>query len=351
MEGNELDSTLVLSSRPVLTERFDLISVLGHGGTSTVYRVRDRYNGNKEVALKLLVDQQAVDDHTLQRFKNEFSVCKKIRHNNILKAYELINLKDGIAFTMEYVQGQDLATLFGQKRFTMLEIDKILLQLLNAVEELHNHNVLHRDIKLENILIRDDGVLKLGDLGLMKTGAVETMTKSGVIVGTAQYMPPEYVTDSRYDARGDIYGIGMVLHELLCGERRLADKSGKRAIKYLLKTDFKIPKIHLAAVPPKYHKMIKMALDPDPDKRFQTITEIKEVLRETQSREAIPGTVEMVGNIRIDECLKRRFEDEKGAFTPPKKTPRWKMFSWQSVMILGLSLTILFVLIYAGNSP
>lgn len=267
--------TSILEQRPALMERFQLIKVLGEGAAGAVYHVHDRLS-NKEVALKVLMNKSAFDEHTLQRFKQEIEACQSIRHPNIVEAYDFIELPDTIAFSMEFVDGKDLRYSFAEGKLDYQEIDDIFDQLLSALSELHQRGIIHRDIKLENVLIRKDGLVKLSDLGLMKRLDKEKLTRTGVLLGTAQYLPPEYIKGSLYDHRGDIYVAGIMLYELLTGKRRLADKAGVEAIEHLIKTKFKVPKINLTGVPKKYLYIIEKSLDPNPKKRFQSAEEMQD---------------------------------------------------------------------------
>lgn len=275
MDLQESTSTRILKSKPALADRFEVIEVVGEGASGAVYRVLDRAQGGKEVALKILLNNAAFDENTLSRFVAELRILEKIQHPNIVEAYDLIELGDTIAFTMEYVPGSDLGELFRSRRVKHEEIDPIFRQILSALAELHKHGIVHRDIKLENVLVTSEGHVKLGDLGLMKCGEFDSMTKTGVLLGTAQYMPPEYVRGSVYDHRGDLYAVGLMLYELLTHKRRLSDKNGNEALEYLIKTRFQIPRITLTGLPRKYLDIIDRALDPEPANRYQSAEEMR----------------------------------------------------------------------------
>lgn len=269
-------STAILRSKPALADRFEVIEVLGEGASGAVYRVSDRQQNGREVALKILLNNSAFDENTLARFIAELRILQKVQHPNLVEAYDLIELGETIAFTMEYVPGSDLGRLFRERKLTYEEIDNIFYQVLSALHELHKNGIIHRDIKLENILVTKDGRVKLSDLGLMKCGDLDGMTKTGILLGTAQYMPPEYVRGSMYDHRGDIYAVGLMLYEILTSKRRLCDKSGNEALEYLIKTRFQVPKITLTGLPRKYLDIIDRALDPDPEIRFQSALSMRE---------------------------------------------------------------------------
>ncbi|RMG44532.1 MAG: serine/threonine protein kinase [Candidatus Dadabacteria bacterium] len=270
------DRDTIISARPVLSERFEVLRVLGEGAAGVVYLVRDRQRNGEKVALKVLTRSEAFDENTLERFKRELNACQKINHPNIVRAYELVKIEGALAFSMEYVEGQDLGKVFKKRKLAPHEIDHIFDQLLEALKELHQNNIYHRDLKLENVLIGKDGVVKLSDLGLMKHEDLQSLTKSGILLGTAQYMPPEYIKYCEYDARSDLYAVGVMLYEVVTGKRRLADKQGMEAIEYLLKTRFSIPKLTLNDVPRKYIAIIDKAMDPKASRRFQSAAEMQE---------------------------------------------------------------------------
>jgi len=310
-DSSDTQSTII-DAQPLLMERFKVLDVLGEGAAGAVYRVSDRDNGYKECALKVLINKSAFDENTLERFKEEVRICQKIRHANIVRAYELIELSDAVAFTMEYVQGSDISKFVGHRRPRLEAIDSIIEQVLAALDELHSHGILHRDIKLENILLRKDGVVKLIDLGLMKNLENQGLTRTGVLLGTAQYMAPEYIKGSQYDARSDIYAVGIVIYELVTGQRRLADKPGNEVIDYLLKTKFKIPQASLSGVPKKYLHIIERAMHPNPKKRFQTAMEMREAVVSVDHPLVDADQGEVQSALDLHEYSKQNKHVEKG---------------------------------------
>lgn len=258
-----------------IEDRFDIVKVLGQGTAGTVYHAIDRARSGKVVALKVLADIFAFDDHTLQRFHDEIKICCSIHHKNIVQAYEMVQFKDSVGYTMELVKGFDLGQMLHHEKFSFAEIDSIMYQLLDAISELHDIKVMHRDIKLENIILAQDGILKLSDLGLVKKLESKGLTKPGLLLGTPQYMPPEYIKSAKFDERSDVYACGIVLYELLSGKRRMADKMGVAAIQHLLATKFAIPRLDLPPEYRRYQKILNIALAIEPEARFQSAKEMR----------------------------------------------------------------------------
>jgi len=270
-EGGSANSGISTSKLP---DRFILVKILGDGAAGVVYHVKDKLRGGQDVALKILTDTKAFDEHTTDRFREELKICQRIRHPNLIEAYELLRINGRLAFSMEYVQGSDLARLFSKKKFSPHQIDIIFDQVLSGLEELHSNGILHRDIKLENVLLRKDGTIKLSDLGLMKQYQKE-LTAKGVILGTAHYLPPEYVKEGRYDVRSEIYALGTMLYEMLTCQRWLPDMSGAKALEHMIKTKFRFPIESLIDVSAKYRHILDRSLAYKFSDRFQNVSEMK----------------------------------------------------------------------------
>lgn len=277
MEQELSKTTAIIQRQPLLANRFEILSVLGEGAAGAVYKVKDRHNSGKVVALKILLHADAFDENTRERFRQEINVACEFRHPNIVEAYELIGLDNNtLAYTMEYVEGYDLGRMFANDKIPYEKIDSIFGQLLDGLQALHDKGYVHRDIKLENVLVRPDGVVKISDLGLMKDLNNSSLTRTGVLLGTAQYMPPEYIKHSTYDSRGDLYAVGVLLYEILTKKRRLTDRPGMQAIEHLLKTKFELPKLPLEGTARKYITIIERATEVKPGKRFQSAAEMKQ---------------------------------------------------------------------------
>ncbi|MCB0330199.1 MAG: serine/threonine protein kinase [Bdellovibrionales bacterium] len=267
--------TSYIAERPALANRFTVIDTLGEGASSSVYLVADSKRGGEHVALKVLQNDTAFDEHTMKRFTAELEVCKEIKHPNIVQAYDLIDLGDTIAFTMEFVRGADLLELFRHsERLSNEEIDRIFIEILEALQQLHERDIVHRDLKLENVLIREDGMVKLSDLGLMKRLDRDGLTKPGLLLGTVHYMPPEYITGGEYDERGDLYGVAIMLLELVTKKRRLASLEGREVIQELIRTRFVIPEQRLLEIPRKYRTIIRKGTAIDIHQRYQNAAEM-----------------------------------------------------------------------------
>jgi serine/threonine-protein kinase len=272
--GDSGESIRLISGQPLLAQRFELIRVLGSGGTAAVFHVRDSRRGGEEVALKVLSNSAGFDSGSIGRFEAEVAVLRDINHPHIVKAYDFISLGHTVAFTMELVQGTELVRFMRKGSLSYTQLDMIFRQILSALHELHGRGIYHRDLKLENILFSETFGIKLADFGLIKVKKTSRDTKTGVLLGTAQYLPPEYIKGGKYDARSDLYCVGLLLYELLSGKRWLSQCSSKDTIPYLVKRNFKIPYDLSSDVPMWYHRVLRKALAVDPKQRYQTAYEM-----------------------------------------------------------------------------
>jgi serine/threonine protein kinase len=270
----------VAEQQPVLFGRYRCVQLLGKGASGAILRALDLHKGNAVVALKLLLNRDAFDESTVQRFAREWEICRSINHPNIVRAYDFIQTPEGMGYTMEYVPGHDLAWHIQRGPLPSEEIVRIAKGALDGLTALHALGIVHRDMKLENIMVADDRSIKLLDLGLMReVRTVQDLTRTGILLGTAQYMPPEYVRNATYDERSDLYALGFVLYELLSNIRWLQGKGGAEAIDFLCRTDFKIPFPEVPSGPSAALWLTtRQALDPRPRRRFRSAAEMRAAL-------------------------------------------------------------------------
>jgi serine/threonine protein kinase len=276
------DATTIIKRQPLLAKRFEVVKVLGAGGASAVFHVIDTAREGAEVALKVLTNAAAFDGLMLSRFEAEVELLQSLEHPHIVRAYDFINLGHTVAYSMELVRGKELSRFLEPGSLDWDEMGRIFEQLLSALHELHARGVFHRDLKLENILYSSETGIKLADFGLMKVQGLSHHTQTGVLLGTAQYMAPEYIRSSKYDARSDMYGVGLLMYELCSGSRFLADLSGNQAINYLLERNFAVPRKLPVTVPLRFHRVIDKALRADPRRRYQSAFDMMAALQGTE---------------------------------------------------------------------
>ncbi len=205
----------------LLAQRYRIVSLLGRGGMGEVYRANDLLLG-QTVALKFLPAQWTSHEAALARFRNEVRIARQISHPNVCRVYDIGEAEKPTYLSMEYVDGEDLASLL--RRIGRLAPDKALeiaRQLCAGLAAAHDKGVVHRDLKPGNIMLDGQGRLRITDFGLAGVAGEVKDIRSG----TRGYMAPEQQSGHEVTARSDIYALGVVLHEVFTGKRPSADSS------------------------------------------------------------------------------------------------------------------------------
>ncbi len=207
-----------LGAGDVFAERYDIVAPLGRGGMGAVYRARDRRDGI-ERALKIL-HATSDDPNAAGRFRREIQILSRIQHPSVVKIFDWGVVDERMYFAAELIEGDDLrAVLYRRGVLPPAEVAQIGGRVAEALSVAHRNGVVHRDVKPHNVMICSDGLIKLLDFGIARGAGIDlrTITTSGTMVGTPEYMSPEQFIGSRVDARSDIYSLGVVLYELAAG--------------------------------------------------------------------------------------------------------------------------------------
>ena len=197
---------------------FRIIRQLGAGGMGIVYLAEDLRLG-RQLGLKFLPAYLTNDFEARQRFLNEARLAAKLNHPNIATIYESGEAGDHIYIAMEYVQGESLKERLKDGAIPVSEVTNMLRQIAKGLHEAHQRGIVHRDIKPGNIMITETGQVKIMDFGLAKQDDGESLTRTGSTLGTTAYMSPEQAQGEKLDTRTDIWSLGVVLYEMLTGER------------------------------------------------------------------------------------------------------------------------------------
>src|SRR5271166_3806005 len=201
--------------------KYELRSVLAHTPTSTVY---DGWDSNiaRRVAIKLM-PLSAMDDieagEAFARFKRGAQAAGQLNHGNIVAVYDYGETDDYAYLVMEFVDGASLKSMFdNNQRFSVIEICEVIRSILDALQYSHDRGVVHRDVKPANIMFTKDNQVKITDFGIARLENSD-MTQAGMVIGTPAYMSPEQFLGEKIDWRTDIYSTGVVLYQMLTGER------------------------------------------------------------------------------------------------------------------------------------
>ncbi|MFA0740251.1 MAG: hypothetical protein DFNUSKGM_000353 [Candidatus Fervidibacter sacchari] len=245
--------------------RYQLLRVIGKGGMGLVYLARDPIL-QRLVAIKVLSPHLSSDETVIARFINEARIAASLQHPNIVTVYEAGQDGNFVFMAMEYVEGQDLASLIRQKgKLHPDEAIAILKAVASALDYAHQKGVIHRDVKPSNVLISNDGVVKLMDFGIARVVGGERHTKTGVLVGTPEYMAPELWEGKDADKMADLYSLGVMAYEMLTGE---VPFTGDTPIAIGYKhVHSEIPRSGLGGM---VDEVLKVAMAKEKEKRFQS---------------------------------------------------------------------------------
>ena len=263
-------------------DNYKILEVIGRGGMGVVFKAMDM-SLEKIVALKMIDPFLARDENFLQRFRTEAKALAKLENQNIVRVHALRETNLGLFMVMEYVQAKTISEWLKEKgKFTVAETIAIGAQIINAIRHAHKVGVIHRDIKPNNVLLCEDGIVKVMDFGLAKVilDLDSQNTATHAAAGTLYYMSPEQVKGLRnVDKRSDIYSIGMTLYEMLAG-RTPFEKGESEFITQKQIVDGKIPSPvkYNSSIPKDLVSIIMKAIDKDPEKRFQATEEMSNAL-------------------------------------------------------------------------
>jgi serine/threonine protein kinase len=247
--------------------RYRITGRIGRGGMGIVYRGLDEVL-EREVAIKTLTVEGTLDEESRKRFDIEAKAAAKLQHPNIVTVFELGEERGMPFIAMELLPGVDLEVLLRSgEPFLLQEKLDVVIQVLRGLAFAHEHGIVHRDMKPSNIRILDDGTVKIMDFGIAKLGGT-SVTKSGMMVGTVHYMSPEQIRGRGLDGRSDVFSVGVILHELLSGERPFtADAPTAVLYKIIHERPAPLPLGELGEVGPRLQEITRRALEKEPEAR------------------------------------------------------------------------------------
>lgn len=280
-----------LQTGQVLLERYRIDQLLGEGTFGYVYQATDLFS-NTYVAIKELRPDLLYDSDAFRRFTREADAVRELDHPNIVAGYGLETTETGYYIVMEYMDAGNLADLLHERgSLTPEESVSVTLQILNALTTIHQHGIIHRDIKPTNILFSQDGCIKLGDFGTahIPIRGEQSLTIAGTVIGTINHMSPEQARGLRVDARSDIYEVGALLYEMLAG--RPYQNFGKNLVHNMDLIERAAPLPLPPHVPHSLAVVIDRALSKSPQARFRSAAEMRTALERSYNQWGQPESL------------------------------------------------------------
>ena len=258
----------------IIGSRYEILELLGSGGMAYVYKAKC-HKLNRFVAIKILKPEYRTDAVFLQKFQVEAQAAAALSHPNIVNIYDVGEEEDLFYIVMEFVDGITLKEYIQQKgRILPKETVEIALYIAAGIQAAHGQNIIHRDIKPQNILVGRNGDVKVTDFGIAKAVSTNTMTATNIAVGSVHYISPEQAKGSYCDGRSDIYSLGVTMYEMVTGRVPFDGESNVAvALAHVQKEAIPVSEYY-NDIPKSLEKMIIKAMQKRPERRYQTVQQL-----------------------------------------------------------------------------
>ena len=338
--------------------RYEVLERIGAGGMAIVYKAKDILL-NRVVTIKVLREQFVTDEDFIRRFRREAQSAASLSHPNIVSVYDVGKDGDTEYIVMEYVEGRNLKEII--REYAPLSTEQSInlgRQITEAIQNAHEHHIIHRDIKPHNILVTADGHAKVTDFGIARAVSSATVTHTGDIIGSVHYLSPEQAKGLQSNEQSDIYSLGIILYELITGKVPYDGETPITiALKHLQEQPVLPSKIN-PRIEKEFEAVIMRAISKSPEQRYLSAKDLLEDLKHIQAGRPIrqleilhtddpeatqthKGMGKVLAPITVKDSIER-----KSLFKnlPPTKL-RMKRLSW---IMGGLALLFLWIIIWMG---
>ena len=264
----------MITKGQIINERYEIIKSIGEGGMANVYLAQDKIL-NRKVAIKVLRGDLANDEKFIRRFQREAIAASSLSHKAVVEMYDVGEDNGTYYIVMEYVEGKTLKQLLKKRGcLTIPEVIDIMLQLTDGIAHAHDSYIIHRDLKPQNIMISDDGAIKITDFGIAMALNGTQFTQTNSVMGSVHYLPPEQASGKGSSTKSDIYSMGILMYELLTGKLPFkGDNAVEIALKHMKDPVPSIRKIN-PEIPQSVENIIIKATAKNPNNRYNDVKEM-----------------------------------------------------------------------------
>lgn len=338
--------------------QYEIIQKLGEGGMGMVYLAKDTII-QRLVAIKQLHRNAGAEESLGERFQAEALALAKLNHTNVTHLYSFIPKGDTYWMIMEYVEGKTLEDwLFIHKKITHQLAASIAVQILDGLDHAHRKGIIHRDIKPANVMINEEGEVKIMDFGIARMRSEQRITSHGKSVGTLEYMAPEQIQGQEGDERTDVYAVGNILYEMLCGTVPFQSETDYQLMKDKLEKQPESIIQENHTVPVSFEKIIFKALQRQPNKRYKSALELKNaiekclgenLLNQSELNEVLQASQVFTEPQEDNEIISvSKILSQAKSISGKFKVPNFSKIN-RPVIILGLSLLMCVMLLLWGG--
>lgn len=308
----------MLSKGQKINDRYEIIKTIGEGGMANVYLANDTILDRK-VAIKVLRGDLSNDEKFIRRFQREALSVSNLSHPNIVEVYD-VGEEDGQYYiVMEYIEGKTLKQLLKKREtLTLTEVIDIMLQLTDGLAHAHESYIIHRDIKPQNIMILDNGLVKITDFGIAMALNATQLTQTNSVMGSVHYLPPEQANGKSATVKSDIYSLGILMYELITGSVPFkGDNAVEIALKHMKE---KIPSIRKQnpTIPQTVENIVIKATAKNPRNRYDSVKEMHEDLEVCMEKENVKKVTFEYPENDIDDSEPITNKKEKKKIEKPK---------------------------------
>jgi serine/threonine protein kinase len=333
------DMTSIVSQ--ALVGKYEVLEIIGKGGMATVYKAKHK-TLDKIIALKVIHQNLTHDDEFIERFYREAQLGATLDHPNIVKVFDVASLGGVHYIAMEYLDGQDLRTYVRENGIlTSAKLLNVITPIADALDYAHNKGIVHRDIKSTNIFITNEGRPVLMDFGIAHAATGTQLTKTGIVIGTPEYMSPEQAQGHSINNRSDIWSLGIVMYECLNKEVPFKGDNPLTTIHQIINNHPDEVRNLNKQVPVWLSSVVASCMEKDPNDRISSCNELAEALRnETEYEISLPNTRQAsLSSVNVSE----------GGINETKKDPKTKALYYAIIGIATVVIALVIIYLTTGD--